>query len=257
MSLIEWTDDTWNPLLGCWPVSAGCAKCYATRSCAMVHRTSHGALPHGRVIQTVGDEVKWTGEVVRNDDAIFYKMRATKPRRGRPRRVFVNSLSDLFHEQAIAEGLTAEVYYEMRVCRWGAYQALTKRPDLAARWYADHSEAHWLPQVWLGTSVEDARVKGRIDTLRAIPAAKRFVSFEPLIGSVGTLDLTGIDWAIVGGESAADPRPMAIEWVREIRDQCLAQGVRFFFKQLGGKPNAKGGHEEAVLDGREWKEFPG
>ncbi len=133
---------------------------------------------------------------------------------------------------------------------------LTKRPELAARWYAEHPEAHRLPQVWLGTSVEDERVKGRIDTLRAVPAAIRFLSFEPLIGPVGTLDLTGIHWAIAGGESAAEPRPMEPGWVRGIRDQCLAQGVRFFLKQWGGRPNAEDGHEEAVLDGREWKEFP-
>jgi protein gp37 len=213
-------------------------------------------LPHGRVVHQAGGEVKWNGEVIRNTDAIFYAMRATKPRRGRPQRVFVNSLSDMFHQKAIAEGMTTEVYYEMRACRWNAYQVLTKRPELAARWYADHPEAHHLPQVWLGTSVEDARVKGRIDILRAVPAAIRFISFEPLIGPVGDLDLTGVHWAIAGGESAPEPRPMAVEWVREIRDQCIAQGVKFFFKQWGGKPNDKGGHEKAVLDGQEWKEFP-
>jgi protein gp37 len=165
-------------------------------------------------------------------------------------------MSDVFHDRAIAEGLTRDIFYEMRMAPWHIYQVLTKRPENAAVFYAGDRRLHDLPHIWLGTSVEDAEVKGRIDILRTIPVAKRYLSIEPLIGPVGTLNLAGIHWVIVGGESGPQPRPMAAEWVREVRDQCGAAAVPFFFKQWGGPKGAKRGHAEAVLDGREWKEFP-
>jgi protein gp37 len=204
----------------------------------------------------VGGHNRWNGVVARNTDEKFYEMRRLRPRRDRPWRVFVNSLSDLFHEQAIERGWTAEVYYEMQVYRCHTFQVLTKRPEAAAAFYAAHRSARDLPNVWLGTSVENATVKHRIDTLKGIPAAKRFISFEPLIGPVGALDLRHIDWVIVGGESAREPRPMHADWVREIRDQCIEAKAAFFFKQWGGVPNHKRGGKEAVIDGCEWKQFP-
>lgn len=260
MSQIEWTNETWNPILGCDPVSAGCVNCFAPSSCITVHRTSKGYLPHGQVIRRRADGA-WVwkgGTVILNAPNILYSMRATRPLRPRkrPLRVFVNSLSDVFHARAIEQRFTDLIYREMRACRWNVYQVLTKRPELAARWYAENPQAHDHPHIWLGISVEDARVKDRIDILRAIPAAIRFLSCEPLIGPLGRLDLTGIHWVIVGGESARQPRPMQADWVREIRDQCVAVNTPFFFKQWGGRQNAKGGHEHAILDGREWKDFP-
>lgn len=257
---IEWTTHTWNPLIGCSRVSDGCIHCYAEQVAAMVLRTRGPASPYAEVVRQVGGEPRWTGVVRRNTDEKFREMRSRRPTNP-PRLVFVNSMSDAFHDRALGEGLTAEVYAEMVANPGHVYQILTKRPENAVRFYAAHPEYCHLPGIWVGTSVEDGRVVNRIDTVRAIPAGLRFLSCEPLIGRVGRLDLTGIGWVIAGGESARPAvraRRMDPAWLRELRDQCVAAGVPFFFKQWGSTAGlaGKGGHDLAVLDGREWKQFP-
>jgi protein gp37 len=255
MTDIEWTDLTWNPFIGCSRVSEGCRDCYAERLVAMVARTTHGRTPHAAVIRQVSGRPRFNGTVAQNTDSKFYQLRRLHPR-APPLKIFVNSLSDAFHPEAIANGLTAAMFYEMRMAPGHIYQVLTKRPESAACFYADHPEVQNLPGVWLGVSVEDAKAMHRVDILRGIPSQVRFLSVEPLIAPLGALDLSGIHWVIVGGESGRKSRPMRPEWVREVRDQCIAAGVPLFFKQWGGPAGAKRGHEEAVLDGREWKEFP-
>ena len=167
-----------------------------------------------------------------------------------PRKIFVNSMSDLFHESMPTDYLK-QCFDIMTKADWHVYQILTKRPDRMLSFAKSYGE---IPDhVWLGTSVELAMYKSRIDTLRQVPAKVRFVSFEPLLGELGELDLRGIAWAIVGGESGPNHRPIKPEWVRKIRDQCHQQGAAFFFKQWGGKTAKSGGR---TLDGKEWDEYP-
>ncbi|MGK7871555.1 DUF5131 family protein [Falsiroseomonas sp. E2-1-a20] len=248
---IEWSDETWNPILGCSVVSPGCSNCYAAggakRRAAMLGQGN----PHEETWKDQNGRSGWNGRVVLNTETRWAALRHI-----RGKRVFVNSLSDLFHSEALAAGYTRRIMDELVAHRAGnSYQILTKRPEAAAAYYREHPALHGAPGIWLGTSVEDARVKSRIDILRGIPAALRFLSCEPLIGPVGRLDLRDIHWVIAGGESGPRCRPMALDWAREIRDQCAAAEVPFFFKQHGGFPD-KRGHAKAVLDGREWKQFP-
>ena len=227
---IEWTDETWNPTTGCTKVSPGCAHCYIERTPAFRiagRRFVKGVIP---ILQ--------------------HENRLEQPLHWRqPRRVFVNSMSDMFHAD-IPESFIARVFDTMRRAHWHQFQVLTKRNErlreLAPR-------LPWPANVWQGVSVENAAHVHRIADLQAVPAAVRFLSIEPLLGAIPELPLKGIHWVIVGGESGPIRRPVRSEWVRDIHRQCKAAGVAFFFKQWGGTTAKAGGRE---LDGRTWDEMP-
>jgi protein gp37 len=222
---IEWTDATWNPVAGCTIMSAGCTNCYAMRMAARLE--AMGVEKYNGLTRKSGGRAKWTGRVTLDHGALTI-LEAWK----KPRRVFVNSMSDLFHEDVSAE-FVGEVWRVMARTPRHTFQILTKRPDRMAK-ILSKSDVPKLANVWLGTSIEDSRVLYRLDELRAVPAAIRFVSFEPLIGSVADASLESIDWAIIGGESGPAARPMDPDWVDEIHDACRASGTAFFFKQWGG-----------------------
>ena len=233
---IEWTDATWNPVRGCTKLSPGCKHCYAERFAERFR----GVLGH---------------PFERGFDMRLVPEKLDAPLRWRtPRRIFVNSMSDLFHD-AVPTDYIARVGEVMRAAKWHTFQVLTKRHErLRNLLNGDLAELGSLSNVWWGVSVED-REYGlpRIDILRQTKAAVRFLSIEPLLESLGQLDLTGIHWVIVGGESGTPSRPIDANWVREIRDQCQASEVPFFFKQWGGRSPKQLGR---VLDGREWSEMP-
>jgi protein gp37 len=233
---IEWTDATWNPLTGCTKISAGCDNCYAERFSE-------------RFRDVQGHPYE------RGFDLTLRPERIEQPLRWRqPRMIFVNSMSDLFQKEVPAEFI-AHVCDTMERAHWHTFQVLTKRSSLMRNFLRRRYESKSAPtHIWFGVSVEDGARKSRIRHLRETPASVRFLSIEPLIGRVGRLDLEGMDWVIVGGESGPHARPMQPDWVREIRDQCGERGVAFFFKQWGGVRPKSGGRE---LDGREWNEYPG
>ncbi len=223
MTSIEWTDETWNPVAGCSIVSPGCTNCYAMQ---MAYRLeAMGKEKYTGLTRLSGDRRVWTGGIREADEHLAIPHRWKKPRR-----IFVNSMSDVFHP-AVSEEFVGRIWQVMRETPRHTYQILSKRPERMKSVVAGFGEP--LGNLWLGTSVESAAYADRIDHLRATPAAIRFISFEPLIGPVGRLDLTGIDWAIVGGESGPDARPMHPDWARAIRGQCKDQGAAFFFKQWG------------------------
>jgi len=230
-SKIEWTEATWNPATGCTKHSPGCQHCYAERM--------------ARRLRAMG-VAKYAGgfEPTVHPEALPLPLTWKSPKM-----VFVNSMSDLFHER-IPDGFVREVFQVMHRAEWHTFQVLTKRSDRLA-----HLGAHldWPPNVWIGVSVETADYVRRIDDLRQTPAQCRFLSLEPLLGPLPTLDLRGIDWVIVGGESGPGARPMAVEWVRRVRDQCVECHVPFFFKQWGGVRRSTAGR---ILDGRIWHEMP-
>lgn len=230
-SAIEWTDATWNPVTGCTKVSPGCKHCYAERLAAHLQAMGNPRYRQGFAVTLHPDQL-------------------TLPLRWRqPKRIFVNSMSDLFHE-AIPDAFIAQVFEVMAQAHWHTFQILTKRaPRLAA--LAPHLP--WPPNVWQGVSVENTQYTERIASLREVPAAVRFLSLEPLLGPMEALALAGIHWVIVGGESGPQHRPVDPAWVRGIRDQCVHAGVPFFFKQWGGRTPKAGGR---VLDGRVWNEIP-
>lgn len=242
MSKIEWTEETWNPVTGCSKVSPGCKHCYAER---MAYRLKAMGKP---MYQNVMRGRFWSGDLELVESAL------EKPlKRQKPTMYFVNSMSDLFHEKMYIEWLQ-KIWDVMAKTPRHTYQILTKRDfnlytwsDIAARRYGV------LPNVWLGVSVENRNYINRIEQLTQSPAAIRFVSFEPLLGDVGDLDLRGIDWAIAGAESGRGARPMNEDWVRRIRDMCIRDGVKFFYKQ-----NASNGRKISTpeLDGRVWDEMP-
>lgn len=241
---IEWTDATWNPVAGCTVLSPGCTNCYAMRMAARLD--AMGQAKYRSLTHRSGERNVWTG-AVRCDEASL-----DVPLRWRKRRlVFVNSMSDLFHPD-VPESFIGKVWRTMAAAHWHTFQVLTKR---AARMREIAGRLDVLPNVWLGVSVENADYLWRLRELRATRAAVRFASFEPLLGPVteADLDLDEIDWAIVGGESGPGARPLRIEWVRAIRDQCEKQGVAFFFKQWGGPRKKHAGRE---LDGRTWDAKP-
>ena len=238
MSNIEWTDETWNPVAGCSPVSPGCDRCYAMLQAARLERM--GSEKYSGL--TEGDPARWTG-VLRVDRAALARPEKWR----RPRRVFVNSMSDLFHPEVPA-GAVAEIWDVMARCPRHVFQVLTKRP---VRMLELARGLPVLPNVWLGVSVESKRHLFRVAFLRDTPAAVRFVSFEPLLDDVlhGCLcpgTLAGVDWVIAGGESGPGARPMRAEWAERLLDVCAAQDIPFFFKQWGGA--RPGG--EALLRGR-------
>ena len=235
VTTIEWTDATWNPVTGCTKISAGCDHCYAERFSE-------------RFRGTLGHPFK-TGF-----DLTLRPERLERPLRWRaPRMIFVNSMSDLFHKD-IPKGFIDRVFSTMERASWHTFQVLTKRSSLMRDFLRNRYGAAPGPvHMWFGVSVEDATKISRVRHLRDAPAGVRFLSIEPLIGPIGTLDLSGIDWVIVGGESGPGARPMRPDWVRSIRDQCLDAHVAFFFKQWGGLRPKSGGRK---LDDREWNAFP-
>jgi len=232
---IEWTDATWNPVTGCTKISAGCDHCYAERFSERFRGTAGHPFEMGF-------------------DLTLRPERLHQPLRWRSSRmIFVNSMSDLFHKEIPFE-FVGRVCDTMERAHWHTFQVLTKRSSrmrdfLRRRYPGERGPSH----IWFGVSVEDGTKKSRIRHLQETPAGVRFLSIEPLIGAMGPLNLTGIDWVIVGGESGPGARPMEARWLREVRDQCLGSGVAFFFKQWGGLRPKSGGRE---LDGHEWSQFP-
>ena len=226
---IEWTEATWNPTVGCTKVSPGCDHCYAER---MTHRFK-SAYPNGFALTLRPDALEL-------------------PKRWRrPRQVFVNSMSDLFHAN-VPDTYIRDVFAVMEACPQHTFQVLTKRAERLARLARC---LPWPANVWMGVSVEQRDYLWRVDYLRKVPAAVRFVSAEPLLGSLRSMDLSGIHWLIAGGESQAGARPADLDWFRELRDACGPAGVAFFLKQLGGHPHKRGG-ADAVLDRCQWKQWP-
>jgi len=241
---IEWTDATWNPVSGCTVISAGCTNCYAMRLAARLE--AMGSEKYRGLTRRSANRAVWTGKV-RCD----YKSLGVPRNWAKPRRIFVNSMSDLFHER-IPTSFVRRVWQVMGETPRHTYQILTKRPDRMAAFVAN-TDFGILPNVWLGTSVEDERVLSRINDLRSVGAAVRFVSFEPLIGSVRNADLTGIHWVIVGGESGPRARPMESIWVDEIAELCVKSGTKFFFKQWGGVNKKASGRR---YRNQTWDDFP-
>jgi protein gp37 len=235
LTQIEWTDSTWNPVTGCTKITAGCDFCYAERFSERFRGVPDHPFENGFDLTLKPDRV-------------------TQPRRWRqPRRIFVNSMSDLFHKE-VPRAFIDSVFDTMEQADWHTYQVLTKRSSLMARYLRNRYDGELAPaHIWLGVSVEDAKNAVRIRHLQAAPAAVKFVSFEPLLASVGAVDLKGIHWAIVGGESGPRSRTMEKEWAIEIRDLCRKAKVAFFFKQWGGVRPKSGGR---LLQGREWNQYP-
>lgn len=230
-SHIEWTDATWNPVTGCSKVSPGCKFCYAERLANRLRAMGQSNYRNG-----------FTPTL--HPHMLEHPLRWRKPRR-----VFVNSMSDLFHESVPTEYIQ-QVFGVMRLANWHQYQVLTKRSE---RLLDMDSTLEWQPQVWMGVSVESENYLHRVDHLRRTRAKVKFLSIEPLLSPLHQLSLRGIDWVIVGGESGPGARMLDSEWVREIRDRCLIEGVPFFFKQWGGVIKSRTGR---TIDGRTWSEMP-
>ena len=241
---IEWTDATWNPVAGCLVITPGCTNCYAMRMAARLE--AMGVAKYEGLTRKSGNRYVWTGKVRLDEDSLSSPLKWRKPRK-----IFVNSMSDLFHPDVPAE-FVARVWDVMERTPHHTYQILTKRPE-RMREVITTLGLRALEHVWLGTSVEDAAVLSRLDDLRETPAIVRFVSFEPLIGSVAGANLENIHWAIVGGESGPRARPIDEEWVDEIRLNCLTSGTAFFFKQWGGKNKKAAGR---TYLGQTWDELP-
>jgi protein gp37 len=230
-STIEWTDATWNPVTGCTKISPGCKHCYAERMAKRLKMMGQANYRNGFEItlqpHMLELPLKWKT----------------------PKRIFVNSMSDLFHTD-VPFPYIEDVFAVMRQAHWHQYQVLTKRSE---RLLELSPRLEWAPHIWMGVSVENRNYLGRIDDLRETEAHVKFLSLEPLLGPLHELNLRGIDWAIVGGESGPGARPIDAAWVTDIRDQCLRAGVAFFFKQWGGVQKKKTGRE---LEGRTWNEMP-
>lgn len=231
ISSIEWTEATWNPVTGCTKISSGCKNCYAERMALRLQRMGQPRYADGFALTLQEDMVEvplhW--------------------RTGRT--IFVNSMSDLFHKDIPAEFI-GRVFTTMSTAHWHTFQVLTKRAD---RLLDLAPTLPWARNIWQGVSIESPLVLWRLDALRQVPAAVRFLSVEPLIARLPRMDLSGIDWVIVGGESGPGARPMDASWVREIREQCADQGVAFFFKQWGGVNKARTGRD---LDGDTYNAMP-
>ncbi|QNN22647.1 phage Gp37/Gp68 family protein [Planctomycetales bacterium ZRK34] len=250
-STIEWTDTTWNPVVGCTKVSAGCKHCYAERMAKRLSHVAEAAEKRGgsagrthHYLKVINNRGRWNGKVGLVDEAVEDPYRWKSPRM-----VFVNSMSDLFHEDVPLDFIQ-RVFRSMNDNPQHTFQILTKRPHLAAQFA---SQLNWTPNIWMGTSVENALVRHRIADLRKINAHIRFLSLEPLLGPLPRLNLRGIHWAIVGGESGPGARPMDPTWVRQLRDRCRNNNIAFFFKQWGGVNKKSTGRE---LDGELWDQMP-
>lgn len=231
MSKIEWTNKTWNPVTGCSKISDGCKNCYAELMASRLQAMGQ---------RNYRDGFKLTLQPHMLELPLRWK---------KPQMVFVNSMSDLLHKDVPLDYIH-RVFDVMARAGQHRFQVLTKRSERLAE---IAGELHWAPNIWMGVSVESVKHQSRIDDLRSAPASVRFLSLEPLLGPLPNLDLRGITWVIVGGESGPGARPMRPEWVIPIRDQCVVAGVPFFFKQWGGVQKKRHGRE---LDGRTWDEFP-
>lgn len=229
---IEWTESTWNPVTGCTKISPGCKHCYAERMAERLHAMGQANYRNG---------FRLTLQPQMLDLPLSWK---------KPQTIFVNSMSDLFH-QDVPLGYILQVFGVMRRAHWHRFQVLTKRSERLAELAPG---LPWPSNVWMGVSVESDEYRERIDDLRAVPAKTRFLSLEPLLGPLHDLDLRGIHWVIVGGESGPRARPMEPAWATDLRDQCRRAGVPFFFKQWGGTNKKQAGR---MLDGRTWDELPG
>jgi protein gp37 len=231
LSSIEWTEATWNPVTGCTKVSPGCKHCYAERMAGRLRAMGLRSYRNGFALtlqpQALEAPLRWR----------------------RPRAIFVNSMSDLLH-RGVPTAYIEAVFDVMRRAHWHRFQVLTKRSERLVRL---GRRLDWPANVWMGVSVESERYRFRIDHLRETPARVRFLSLEPLLGPLPDLDLAGIGWAIVGGESGPGARPMQRAWVTDVRDQCRRAGVPFFFKQWGGVHKKRAGR---LLDGVTWDELP-
>lgn len=240
---IEWTNATWNPVVGCSIVSSGCKNCYAMQMASRLE--AMGIEKYRGLTQKRSNKITWNGLIHQDEISLKtpYKWR-------KPRKIFVDSMGDLFHHK-VSDEFILKVWKVMKDTPQHNYQILTKRPNRMRKIMLEQIK-QVLPNVWLGTSVESIKVINRIEHLRKTPAAIRFISFEPLIDSVGAVNLANIQWAIVGGESGNRARPMEEKWVDEIHAQCDAYGSAFFFKQWGawGKDNQK---RHKKLNGREYK----
>jgi len=230
-SKIEWTESTWNPVTGCTKISPGCLNCYAERMAKRLkamrqknYRNGFSVTCHPHVLNM---PLRWK----------------------KPQMIFVNSMSDLFHE-SVPDKFILDIFDVMNKASQHQFQILTKRAER----FADLSSAlPWAENIWMGVTVESENYKDRIDYLRYTSAHIKFLSLEPLLGDLGELDFTDIDWVIVGGESGPGARPIQIDWVRNIREQCVSQNVPFFFKQWGGTNKKKAGK---ILDRRIWNQMP-
>jgi protein gp37 len=230
-SQIEWTDATWNPVTGCTKISPGCKHCYAERLAERLKAMRQANYRNG---------FKVTLQPHMLDLPLRWRS---------PKRIFVNSMSDLFHQYVPTEYIK-EVFAVMQRGHWHQYQVLTKRSERVRQL---SQELQWAPQIWMGVSVENEKYMHRIDDLRHTDAHVKFLSLEPLLGPLPKLNLNGIDWTIVGGESGPGARPMNPQWVTDIRDQCRAAAVPFFFKQWGGTQKKRTGR---TLEGRTWDQVP-
>ena len=245
-SSIEWTDATWNPVAGCTPVSPGCLNCYAARMALRLSSMPNatGRKYAGTAARARDGRPVFAGRINLDEDALDV------PRQWRlPRVIFVNSMSDLFHE-GVPLTFIRRVFTVMEECPQHTFQVLTKRPERAAELAP---QLAWPRNVWMGTSVESERYISRVRTLRTIQAAVRFLSCEPLLGPLRRLPLNGIHWVIVGGESGPGARPMEESWVLDIKRQCDSRDVAFFFKQWGGIRKHETGR---TLEGQTWDDLP-
>jgi len=228
---IEWTDTTWNPVTGCSPISEGCAHCYAMKMAARLKAMGNKRYKNGF------------------DVTLHHDLLAEPLKWNKPRMIFVNSMSDLFHEDVPLDFIKS-VFLTMRQANWHTFQVLTKR---STRLLELSSQLKWPENVWMGVTIESGKYAYRAENLKKVPAAVKFLSLEPLIGPIDHLDLNGIDWVIVGGESGPGSRAIQEEWVLALRDKCLSAGTPFFFKQWGGKNKKKAGR---LLQGKTWDQFP-
>ena len=241
---IEWTEATWNPIAGCAIVSPGCTNCYAMRMAARLQ--AMGMAKYAGTTRKSGKRHVWTGRVNADEDALAAPLSWKKPQR-----IFVNSMSDLFQER-VSEDVVKRIWRVMEEAHWHSFQVLTKRPERMLS-ILSKPAFQMLPNVWLGTSVESKDHLDRIDLLRQVPAHIRFVSFEPLLGSITDPDLRGVHWAIIGGESGPRARPMEVRWVEQLHEACERQRVAFFFKQWGGKRKKRSGR---LFKQRTWDGYP-
>ncbi|MBI4296168.1 MAG: phage Gp37/Gp68 family protein [Chloroflexi bacterium] len=230
-SSIEWTNSTWNPLTGCTKISPGCKNCYAEKMSLRLQAISYPQYINGFKLTVHEDKLELP---------LGWKKR---------QKIFVNSMSDLFHED-VPEQFILQVFDAMRRANWHCFQILTKRSN---RLFALNHKLPWLGHIWMGVSVENQDYTYRIDDLRGTGAKVKFLSLEPLLGPIPNLDLSGIDWVIVGGESGSGARPMQESWVIDIKDKCQRAKVPFFFKQWGGFNKKKAGRQ---LEGQTWDDMP-
>lgn len=230
-SKIEWTESTWNPITGCTKISPGCKFCYAERMAKRLKAMGSANYENGFKL-TLQDHVV--------ELPLTWK---------KPQTIFVNSMSDLFHKN-VPFAFIQRIFDVMNKAYWHKFQVLTKRSDILLKY---NSKLTWTENIWMGVSVENDDYTNRIDDLRKTDAKTKFLSVEPLIGPINKLDLTNIDWVIVGGESGPGARPLKEEWVVAIKDKCIEQDVPFFFKQWGGVQKKKAGR---LLQGKTWSEMP-